>query len=94
MKEYPKIVSVKSLSKKRLEVVFDNGITKIYDCTPLIKDDAFKPLKNDVLFNCAKTDIGGYGIIWNDHIDLSEAELWKNGSNKSSQGTKPDGLSP
>ena len=94
MRKYPKIVSVKALSKKRLEVLFDNGITKIYDCNALIKDEVFKPLENDILFNCVKTDIGGHGISWNDHIDLSESELWKNGSNTSSQGTKPDGLCP
>ncbi|MCF2145869.1 hypothetical protein IQ276_005215 [Desmonostoc muscorum LEGE 12446] len=23
--------------------------------------------------------LGGYGIVWNEEIDLSEYELWKNG---------------
>jgi hypothetical protein len=36
-------------------------------------------LTADVLFRCVKTDHGGYGISWNDEIDLSELELWLHG---------------
>jgi len=31
------------------------------------------------LFWNVKTDLGGYGISWNDEIDLSCDELWENG---------------
>lgn len=36
-------------------------------------------LKNDAFFKTVKADVGGYGISWNDDIDLSEYELWTNG---------------
>jgi hypothetical protein len=42
--------------------------------------EEFKPLMNPVLFQQAKVDIGGYGISWNDDIDISEYEAWINGS--------------
>jgi hypothetical protein len=29
-------------------------------------------LKNDAFFKSVKVDTGGYGISWNDEIDLSE----------------------
>ena len=32
------------------------------------------------LFSSVETDIGGYGIIWNDEIDISCDELFKNGA--------------
>ncbi len=36
-------------------------------------------MTNDILFKCVKVDAGGYGVSWNDEIDLSESELWLNG---------------
>ena len=31
------------------------------------------------LFEQVKVDDGGYGVSWNDEIDLSCDELWENG---------------
>ena len=46
----------------------------------LIKNnEIFKKLENKELFIKAKVDIGGYGIIWNENIDISSEEIWKNG---------------
>ncbi|HEX9838837.1 MAG TPA: DUF2442 domain-containing protein [Anaerolineales bacterium] len=75
----PKILSVQALENKRLLVKFSNGVEKIYDCRPLItKFEAFTPLENEVFFKQVKVDPGGYGISWNDKVDLSEYELWTN----------------
>ena len=48
---------------------------------PLIKEvDAFKPLKEiPGLFQLVKADVGGYGIVWNEDIDLDSEEIWVNG---------------
>jgi hypothetical protein len=41
---------------------------------------AFLPLASDrQLFNKVSVDGGGYGIVWNENIDLSSDELWYNG---------------
>lgn len=74
----PKIQSVKPLENKRLLVKFENGIEKIYDCNQLLHLDAFQLLKNDAFFKSVKVDSGGYGISWDDDMDLSEYELWVN----------------
>ncbi len=76
---FPKIKSIQPLEGKKLLVTFDNDVTKIYDCTSLLSEDAFHPLKDEVLFRNVRVDPGGYGISWNEEIDLSEAELWMNG---------------
>lgn len=79
MEKYPKIKSVKPIESKRLLVTFINNIQKIYDCSSLLEIDVFKPLLNDVIFNSVKADKHGYGVIWNDDLDLSESEIWING---------------
>ncbi|MBO4815493.1 MAG: DUF2442 domain-containing protein [Clostridia bacterium] len=78
--EFHTIKSVTPLKDMILEVVFNNGICKKYDMKNLInKYKVFKNLENDELFNKARVDMGGYGIIWNEEIDLSSEEIWSNG---------------
>lgn len=79
MEKYPKIADVEPQKGKRLLVTFKDGAKVIYDCSPLLEEDAFKPLANDALFKAVKADEHGYGVIWSDEIDLSESELWLNG---------------
>ena len=76
---YPKIKSIKAQASYQLFVVFSNGVSKIYNCKPLLKKEPFDKLSNISLFKQVQVDTGGYGIIWNDDIDLAESELWENG---------------
>jgi hypothetical protein len=41
--------------------------------------EVFRILDNDAFFKSVRVDAGGYGISWNDEVDLSEFELWTNG---------------
>lgn len=81
MNKYPKIKSVKSLENKKLEIIFEGDIKKIYDCSLILNEEPFIALKNNALFNNVHVDPAGYGVSWNDQIDLSESELWINGKN-------------
>ena len=60
---------------------FENGIKKKYDIKILLeKYKIFKKLKeNRELFNHVVVDSGGYGISWNEEIDLAAEEIWENG---------------
>lgn len=84
MTSYPKIQSVLPLSNKRLRVTFVTGTTKLYDCTPLLKEESFVPLKDEWFFRHAHADRSGYGIVWNDDVDLSESEVWIHGTTEQS----------
>lgn len=75
----PKIKNVAPIENYFLLVTFHNGITKKYDMKNWFSHASFLNLKDQALFNLVKVDIGGYGISWNDEIDLSEYELWTNG---------------
>ena len=78
---FHKVKAVNALPDYRLSVQFAEGITKIYDVKPLFqKWKAFKSLEQSAeLFGAVKVDTGGYGIVWNDDIDLSCDELYANG---------------
>ena len=52
---------------------------RIYDCTALLADPAFRLLHDEALFRAVQADPHGYGVVWPDDLDLSESELWLNG---------------
>lgn len=77
---FHKIKNVSAMPNYKLSVQFCEGVTKIYDVKPLFKQlPVFAALQNEEEFFCVVVDVGGYGIIWNDELDLSCDELWKNG---------------
>lgn len=87
---FRKVKEVYPLPALKLSVLFANGTTKTYDVTPLLaRFGAFKALEDDSLFGDVRVDAGGYGVVWNDDIDLSCDELWEHGVE---QKTPFDGL--
>ena len=86
----PRVQSVQPLKDRRLLVKFVNGVEKIYDCNPLLHLEMFQLLRNEAFFKSVRVDLGGYGISWNDDVDLSEYELWVNGKELASAGQSPD----
>lgn len=80
MDSYPKVKSVVPLAEKKLRILFLNGESRIYDCGPLLSDPRFTPLNIEAFFRHVHVDAAGYGILWNDAVDLSESELWINGT--------------
>lgn len=79
---FHKVTDVNALRNCRLSVQFAEGVTKIYDVKQLFaKWPQFSVLKEDrALFNAVQVDTGGYGIIWNEDLDLSCNELFDNGT--------------
>lgn len=75
------VANVVPLENYKLNIFFSNGVSKIYDLSLLFNTiPAFLTLKNNPnLFSAVKVDIGGYGIVWNETLDLSCEELWENG---------------
>lgn len=83
---FHKIRQVQPLEDMQLLVHFDEGITKRYDVKPLLsKWKRFSALSAIGLFNCVCVDTGGYGVVWNDELDLSCNELWENGQSVNTQ---------
>lgn len=77
---FHKVKNVSAMSDYKLCVQFCEGVTKIYDVKPLFeKFPIFTALMNKEVFFSVAVDVGGYGIVWNDELDLSCDELWENG---------------
>ena len=77
---FHKIKNVSALPEYKLSVQFSEGVTKIYDVKPLFdRLPAFRSLENNNDFGGVYVDVCGYGIIWNDELDLYCDELWDNG---------------
>ncbi|MEI6666870.1 MAG: DUF2442 domain-containing protein [Acidobacteriota bacterium] len=79
MEATPRIDTVRAIGPTRLLIRFRNGEQKVYDCGALVCRAEFQLLASPAFFRAVRLDAGGYGISWNDDIDLSEYELWTNG---------------
>jgi len=76
---FHKIRTVSASLNYKLIVEFCEGITKEYDVNPWFsRQTVFNSIKNDKFSN-VKVDTGGYGISWNDDVDLECDELFYNG---------------
>lgn len=77
---FHKVKSVRPMDDFVLLVSFSEGVTKTYDVKPLFsKWLVFNELKNNHLFEEVSVVQGGYGVSWNDDIDLSCDELFYEG---------------
>ena len=75
-----KVTSVTPLSDMRLLVTFENGVVKLFDVRPIVKDfPEYAALENTDIFNLVTVEPGGYGVSWTPDLDASEGELWENG---------------
>jgi hypothetical protein len=77
--KYPRICQAKAINDHTLVIEFTNHEIKKYDIVHLLENPAFAPLRHPAFFKNFQVEQGGYGIVWNEDIDLSEYELWKNG---------------
>ncbi len=76
-----RIQKIRPLENFELLATFQNGIEKRYDVKQLYK--AFPQLREvekvSELFEQVQVDAGGYGISWNDNLDIDAEEIWENG---------------
>ncbi len=78
--KFPKIKSVHVIEKNTLLVDFSNREKRKYDITPLLDKEMFAALKNSAFFRNVRVDKGGYALVWNEDIDISEYEIYTNGT--------------
>ena len=78
---FHKIKTVNPLPDYKLSVQFAEGATRLYDIRPLFdRIPAFRRfIEEPELFYEVRVDMGGYGVIWNDYIDLACDEIFENG---------------
>lgn len=69
---FHKLNSAAALPDLRLLLHFADGSARVYDMAPLLdRMEFFRPLQTvPGLFAQVQVDPGGYGVSWNDDIDL------------------------
>ena len=73
------INKITALENYRLKIDFVDGITKIFDCTPLLEKKFYTKLKDKKFFQRVFVSCGG--AAWNDEIDISPEYLFEKGIN-------------
>ena len=75
---FHKAIDLKFKEGTKLEVKFQDGLVKRYDMKVLFsKYPVFEALKDRELFE--KGRLMGYGIIWNDEIDIETETIYEEG---------------
>ena len=78
---FVKIATLATLPNYTLLAGFSNGEYKLFDLKPYI--EKYKPFQalNIVngLYEQAKIDVGGYGVVWNDELDISADAIYEKG---------------
>lgn len=78
---FNKLESISPAGGTSLKGVFLNGEIRYYDVSKLFDEiPVFRFLLDNGLFERVRVDNGGYGISWNDEIDLSADEIYENGT--------------
>ncbi|MBD1917542.1 MULTISPECIES: DUF2442 domain-containing protein [Cyanophyceae] len=77
--KYPRILEAIAVDDFTLAIKFTNQESKKYDIHQLLSIPMFSPLRQPAFFKNFEVAAGGYGIVWNEEVDISEYELWKNG---------------
>ena len=77
--KYPQIHKARAIDDTTLAIELTNGEVKKYDIHHLLETPMFSGLRQPAFFRNFQVEPGGYAIVWNEEIDISEYELWKNG---------------
>jgi len=70
----PRVKSVSATDDYQLEIVFNNGEQRLYDCTPLLDFGVFKELKDKNYFKQAKASDGT--VVWPHEQDICPDTLY------------------
>ena len=77
---FHQIQSISVVAPLRLRAVFVEGTEKEYDWRRWEHHPEFSMLfRHPALQTAVRVEPGGYGISWNDDIDLSAEEIYGNG---------------
>lgn len=78
---YHFIKSLRTKDNHILIAIFKDGVEKQYDIRQLYEElPQFKVFEeDDTLFNSVILTPGGYGVYWNDNLDLDAEEIWYSG---------------
>ena len=81
MSMFHPLASISPLPGYKLRAKFKTGEERLYDASSLEKTwPEFADLRAiPGLFELARLEAGGHGVVWNEFLDLSSEEIWHGG---------------
>ena len=70
----PRVISVKPMNNYKLDLIFDNGEERIYDCSSHLDFGVFKELKDKKYFQQVKCKSGT--VVWTHNQDICPDTLY------------------
>ncbi|GEM_PF-1134513 len=73
-----RIKEIKVMENYKLMIVFYSGDVKVLDLKPIMEEyPLFHALEENKLFENAKIDLGGFGIVWNNEFSISAGDAFE-----------------
>lgn len=76
----PRVKSVLPVDDYALDLVFENGEERVYDCTPLLGFGVFGELRNKAYFKQARVECGT--VVWPHEQDICPDTLYEDSLKK------------
>ncbi len=70
----PRVKSVNAVQDYVLEIVFNNNEKKVFDVKPFLNFGLFSELKDIIMFQTAKAELGT--VIWENGLDICPDNLY------------------
>ena len=71
----PRVIQADYVSGYKIRITFDNGQTRIADCSKWIGDGVFEPLRDKNYFK--KFFVDGWTISWKNGADIAPETLYE-----------------
>jgi hypothetical protein len=75
MRDLRQVIQAAPIDESRVRVVFDNGITGVFDCAPYMKESYWQPLKQPSYFRRVFVSCGT--LCWPNDLDIDPEEVWE-----------------
>ena len=75
MNELHSVVDARPLDGMRVHVVFENGVSGVFDCSYLTKDPYWAKLNSPAFFRQVRAECGT--LCWPEDIDVSPESVWE-----------------
>ena len=83
MDELHSVIDATPLDGMHVQVVFDNGVKGVYDCSYLVKDPYWEKLRSPAFFRQVRAECGT--LCWPEDIDVPPESVWKDVSHGMTQ---------
>ncbi len=78
MEKLKRIKELTAIKEFQLVITFSSGEVRILDLKPIMEEyPLFHALEENGLFESAKIDLGGFGIVWNEEFSISAGDAYE-----------------